>query len=194
MISQAHTLPGPEIISKTCNRNSLPFSFKSGDHTSCGHMAKMIVSISDMKITTQREAVLITYSLGSCLGLAAYDPVCRIGGLIHCLLSSTDRRDKLKNPYMYVNTGVPAMVRQMVAKGASLDRLVFKAAGCGRMMEIMDSLDIGAQNIAVLEKIFAKNRVKLAAKDVGECIPRTMSLHMADGRVVISSRGKEWEL
>jgi chemotaxis protein CheD len=157
-------------------------------------MKRLIISISDMKISTARNSVLITHSLGSCLGLTAYDPVGGIGGLIHCLLPKACEHGEVKNQYMFVNTGVPAMIRRMVAKGASLNRMVFKAAGCGRMLQIASSLDIGAQNFAMLESLFAANGVMLASMDVGGSIPRTMSLDLADGRVLITSQGKEWEL
>ncbi len=154
---------------------------------------RITVGISDMQITRKPGAMIITHSLGSCLGLSAWDPSAGVGGLIHCLLPKSSSQD-VKNPYMYVNVGVPMMIRKMVSMGCTKGGLIFKAAGCGRMLHIKNQFDTGAHNLAMLEALFSKNGVSIAAKDVGGAIPRTMSLHMDTGKVVISSQGKEWEL
>ncbi|MFP5223011.1 MAG: chemotaxis protein CheD, partial [Acidobacteriota bacterium] len=73
---------------------------------------RIVVSISDMKVSRKADDILVTHSLGSCLGLSAWDPVARVGGLIHCLLPRATSSD-VKNPYMYVNVGVPLMIRSM---------------------------------------------------------------------------------
>ncbi|GFK93563.1 Chemoreceptor glutamine deamidase CheD [Fundidesulfovibrio magnetotacticus] len=156
-------------------------------------LKRIVVGISDMKISARASEVLVTHSLGSCLGLAAWDAGARVGGLIHCLLPKATGPD-VKNPNMYVNVGVPAMIRKMLSKGCTKEGLVFRAAGCARMLGIQNQFDTGSQNLAMLEALFAKNGVKLAAKDVGGSIPRTMYLCMDTGQVTITSQGKEWLL
>jgi chemotaxis protein CheD len=156
---------------------------------------EIVVSISDMKVTNRARDVLVTHALGSCLGLAAYDPVAGVAGLIHCLLPlSRDAKGPPKNPFMYVNTGVPQMIRAMYGRGATREHLVFKAAGCGRMMHISNQFDTGANNFAALTKLLQVNAMRLAAEDVGGTIPRTMRLFAETGRVVISSCGRSWEI
>lgn len=154
---------------------------------------RLTVAISDMKISKRSGDVLVTHSLGSCLGLAAYDPLAMVGGLIHCLLPKSTHRE-VTNPYMYVNVGVPDMIRQLLALGASKAHLRFKAAGCASMMGIQNQFDTGAHNLAMLEALFAKNNVVLAARDVGGSIPRTVALHMETGVFTIRSQGKEWQI
>jgi chemotaxis protein CheD len=154
---------------------------------------RLVVSISDMKISRKQQDVLVTHSLGSCLGLAAYDPLAQVGGLIHCLLSRASSPE-VQNPYMYVNVGVPLMIRKMVSMGCNKESIIFKAAGCARMIRIQNQFDTGAQNLAMLESLFEKNCVRLAASDVGGSIPRTVSLDLETGTVTISSQGKEWEI
>ncbi len=160
-------------------------------------MAKIVIGISQMSISSNTDDVLVTHSLGSCLGLAAYDPNAKVGAILHCLLpmpQSEKQREGL-NPFMFVSSGIPEMMRQLMAKRATKTSLVLKAAGCGRMMRLTNNkFDIGAKNFAILTKLFEKNNMRLNAKDVGGSIPRTMYLHMDTGKVVISSRGKEWEL
>lgn len=156
---------------------------------------EIIVSISDMKATNRAKDVLVTHALGSCLGLAAYDPAAGVAGLIHCLLPvARDGKGMVKNPYMYVNTGVPQMMRALFNRGATRETLILKAAGCGRMMHISNQFDTGANNFAALKKLLQVNDMNLAAEDVGGTIPRTMRLYTETGRVVISSCGRSWEL
>lgn len=158
-------------------------------------MNLLVVNISDMKYSTHAEDVIVTYSLGSCLGVTAYDPVTHIGGLVHCLLpTSQSARHKAKdNPYMFVNTGVTSMVRKLVEKGADKGRLVFKAAG-GANMRNDNIFNTGLRNFEALEKLLDTNAVTLAAKDVGGTIPRTMFLHLDTGRVLVRSLGEDSEL
>ena len=152
----------------------------------------LVVNISDMKFSGDPEDVIVTYSLGSCLGVTAFDPQTGLGAMIHCLLP-TDAAAKEKsraNPYMFVNTGVTAMVRRLLAEGAARERLVFKAAGGANMRN--DTLfRTGARNLEALERLLAKNDVALAASEVGGSIPRTMYLHMDTGAILVRSLGKE---
>jgi len=154
-----------------------------------------IVNISDMKFSGKPQDVIVTYSLGSCLGVTAYDPQVGVGGMIHCLLPSSDSaRDRARvNPFMFVNTGVPMMVRKLMGRGAVKSRLVFRVAG-GANMRNDGLFNTGARNFEALEKLLVRNNVKLAASDVGGTIPRTMFLYLDTGRVVVRSLGKEKEL
>lgn len=154
-----------------------------------------IVNISDMKYSSHPEDVIVTYSLGSCLGVTAYDPEKRMGGLVHCLLptASSARHKARENPYMFVSTGVASMVRKLVDKGASRNRLIFKAAG-GANMRNDNLFNTGLRNFEALERLLDRNHVKLAAMDVGGTIPRTMFLHLDTGRVLVRSLGEETEL
>lgn len=158
-------------------------------------MSLLVVNISDMKSSTQAEDVIVTYSLGSCLGVTAYDPKAGVGGLVHCLLpNASSARDKARsNPFMFVNTGVAMMVRKLIDHGAEKNRLIFKAAG-GANMRNDNLFNTGARNFESLEKLLGRNEVKLSAVDVGGTIPRTVFLHMDTGRVVVRSLGEEKEL
>jgi len=158
-------------------------------------MSLLFVNISEMKYSRNPEDVIVTYSLGSCLGVVAYDPKIGIGGMIHCLLpNASSARDKARaNPFMFVNTGVAMMVRKLVNRGAVKRRLVFKAAG-GANMRNDTIFNTGARNVKALEKLLKRNRVELSAHDIGGTIPRTLFLHLDTGRVIVRSFGVETEL
>ncbi|MBU4190763.1 MAG: chemotaxis protein CheD, partial [Proteobacteria bacterium] len=149
-------------------------------------MALHIVNISDMKLSADREDVIVTYSLGSCLGVTVYDPKAGIGAMVHCLLPHAGAaRDKARaNPYMFVNTGVAMMVRKLMDRGAEKRRIIFKAAG-GANMRGDNLFNTGARNFEALDKLLDRNSVTLSASNVGGTIPRTMFLHLDTGRVVV---------
>jgi len=158
-------------------------------------MSTLTVSISDMKYSTDPGDVIVTYSLGSCLGITAYDPKARIGGMVHCLLpTAMSAKEKARQkPFMFVSTGVAMMVRILIQHGAVKNRLVFKVAG-GANMRSNDFFNTGKRNMAALTRLLDRNKVTLAAQEVGGTIPRTMYLHLDSGRVVLKSLGKESEL
>jgi len=109
----------------------------------------LIVDISGFEVSSDSDTVLITYSLGSCLGLTLYDPVARVAGLVHCMLplSKVDRQKAEAKPGMFVDTGVPALLQAAFELGALKKRLVLKAAGCGKPMDDKDFFKIGERTI-----------------------------------------------
>ncbi len=151
------------------------------------------VGISDMKVTNDKEAVLITYSLGSCVGLTLYDPISHIGGMIHCLLPLAKANPKRaqENPQMFVDSGVPLLVETLLKMGAQKNRLVAKAAGAGNFLQANDMFKTGERNYTVLRKVLWKNNILIQGEDIGGSIPRTMCLYMATGTTTIKSRGTE---
>jgi chemotaxis protein CheD len=144
----------------------------------------------------RKNQILVTNPSAPCLGIAVYDHMAGVGGLIHCLCPwpGNNRKGHQLNPCMYVNTGVPHLIKAMYAKGARKERLVIKAAGCGRMMNISNTFDTGAANLKALATLLDRNELRLSGSDTGGSIPRTVRLHLETGRVVVSSCGKSWEL
>ncbi len=156
----------------------------------------MVVGISEMQLSNRPEEVLITYSLGSCIGVAIYDPVVRVAGLIHCMLplSRIDPEKAKVQPCMFVDTGIPLLFAEAYRLGAEKGRIIVKAAGCSSLLDEKGLFKIGERNYTVLRKILWKNDVLIETQDIGGNVSRTMSVEVATGRVVIRSGGKESEL
>lgn len=154
---------------------------------------RQTVGIAEMRISSCEEEVLITYALGSCLGIALYDPVARVGGLLHAMLpASAPHPEKARtNPAMFVDTGVPLLFHACYRAGAVKERIVVKVAGgaSAHLGEGEDSFQIGKHNLLMLRKLFWKNGVLIQAQDVGGRLSRTMSLDVATGEVLIRSNG-----
>ena len=154
-----------------------------------------IVEVGDMKIGKDGD-LLITHSLGSCLGLMAYDPVAKLGGLLHAMLpvSSLNPTKADRNPFMFVDTGISALFQALLDLGVQKNKMIIKAAGCGSPLGKDEMFKIGERNYTVLKKLLWKNDVLLKSEDIGGNISRTVNFDLATGRTIISRNGQKWEL
>lgn len=154
---------------------------------------KHIVGVSDMKISDKPDDEIITYSLGSCIGVTVYDPVVRVGGLLHYQLpSSQDSPERAsQNPYMYADTGVIALFHAAYRLGASKKRIQIKIAGGSSILDKNDMFMIGHRNYISIKKIFWKNKVFIDAEDIGGNSWRTMRFDIGTGDVWIKTELSE---
>lgn len=156
---------------------------------------KQVIGIADMKISARAEDVLITYALGSCLGISVYDAAAKVGGLIHIMLpsSAVNPAKAAANPLMFVDTGVPELFKACYKAGAKKERMVLKVAGGASLQNNADTdqFQIGKRNFLMLRKLLWKNNVLIRSCDVGENYSRTMSLDMATGEVTLKIKNEE---
>ena len=156
---------------------------------------KYIVAVGDMKIGSESDTI-VTHALGSCLGLMVYDPVAKVGGLLHAMLplSKINREKAEVNPYMFVDTGVPVLFKTLYDIGGHKNRMIIKAAGCGNPLGKNEMFKIGERNYTVLKKLLWKNNILLETEDVGGAASRTVHFNVANGQTIISSQGQKREL
>lgn len=151
----------------------------------------MVVGIADMKMA-RGEGMLITYALGSCLGICLYDPLIRLAALVHVMLPlnmETNRRSPLK----YADTGIRETLRQMEEQGAMRTRIVAKMAGGARMFDIQGSGNLGSigqRNIESAHLILRKEGIRLLREDVGGGTARTLLFDTETGQACVRSFGK----
>ncbi|MFP4106244.1 MAG: chemotaxis protein CheD [Phycisphaerae bacterium] len=158
---------------------------------------KHVVGVADCRVSDRPDEIIVTHALGSCLGVTAYDPAVGAGGMLHVMMPSASiNPEKAKvNPYMFVDTGVPAFFRKMYEFGCQKKRMVIKVAG-GANIQSRDSdkFAIGKRNFIMLKKLFWKNGILIDNDDVGGVKARTMYLEIATGNVWLSSSGNVSEL
>lgn len=154
---------------------------------------KHVVGIAEMKVSNCSSAELVTYSLGSCLGVSFYDRVGKIGGLIHCMLplSKIDPKKAQLKPCMFIDTGITHILKKMFALGATRKNLVIKVAGGASVLDEGGRFRIGERNFTVLRKILWKNDLLIRSDDVGGTIARTMTLRMDSGETFVKIKGTE---
>ncbi|MFN8548142.1 MAG: chemotaxis protein CheD [Candidatus Eisenbacteria bacterium] len=151
------------------------------------------IGIGEAKVSQDPNDYLITHSLGSCIGLTLYDPVKKVGGMIHCMLplSKMDPTKAESRPHLFTDTGSTQLLQSLFDLGAERRRLIAKVAGGSSMLDEKGFFKIGERNYAVLRKVLWKNEILIAAEDVGGTVARTMTLNLADGTTTIKSLGKE---
>ena len=152
----------------------------------------VIVGIADMKVSDKSEAILVTHSLGSCIGLTVYDPVAKVGGMLHYMLpdSELDAKKAGERPFMFANTRIPRLFKGCYELGAEKKRMVVKVAGGAQIMDPTGRFNIGKRNYAALRKIFWKNNVLINNEDVGGNCNRTVWLKVDSGEVTLKVSGK----
>jgi chemotaxis protein CheD len=109
-------------------------------------------------------------------------------------LSKMNVQKAEKCPHMFVDTGVASLLEAVLAKGGRKKDLVVCAAGACRLLDETQAFNIGERNYTVLRKILWKNRIMIAAEEVGGMTPRTILLRIDSGRTFIRSGGEEREL
>ncbi len=154
------------------------------------------VGISEMKVTSNPEDTLSTRSLGSCIGVAIFDPEARVGGMLHFQLPvSKNNMDKAAiNPCMYGDTGLAALLKAAFDRGARKNRMLVKIAGGARVADKNGFFNIGKRNIIIAKKFFWKNGIIISGEDTGGEHWRNMALEVASGRVTVRTKEKTFEI
>jgi chemotaxis protein CheD len=157
---------------------------------------RCVVGISERSFSCTPGDLIVTHALGSCVGVAIHDPVAKVGGILHYMLplSSLDMAKASANPFMFGDSGIPAFFQEAYALGASKERLRVVIAGGARVIESVQTLDIGARNVVIARKLFWKNSILIAAEDVEGNRPRTMFLEVGSGKTWFTTRGEVHEL
>ncbi|MBC5689359.1 chemotaxis protein CheD [Mediterraneibacter sp. NSJ-55] len=148
------------------------------------------IGIGDMKVLRQ-EGILITYALGSCIGVTLYDPMIKLGGLLHIMLpQATDQAGA--SPFKFADTGVREMVRKMAVFGGSKNRYICKIAGGAQMFKMTGPIgNIGERNILSVKKALSDEQIRIQGEDIGKNYARTMLLDVGTGEVKIRTMGRQ---
>lgn len=157
---------------------------------------RVVIDISDAETSGDPSDVLVTYSLGSCIGVCLYDPAIHVGGLLHYQLptSTIDAARARDNPFMFADTGMDWLLTKLVTMGANKRRMQVKLAGGATMATGPAGFDIGKRNYLAIRKILWNHGMFINAEDVGGNSARNLYMNVADGDVTIRSNGLERHL
>lgn len=152
---------------------------------------KLTVGISDWKICSSPDS-LITYALGSCVGVCIYDKNMKLAGLAHIMLpDSTAITGGATTRAKFADTAIVDMVDAMKAKGANLSVLTAKIAGGAVMFNNASSqFNIGERNIEAVRKKLAELRIPVVAADTGLNYGRTVTFFADNGALEVNSASK----
>ena len=137
------------------------------------------------------EGILVTYALGSCIGLCFHDPKLRLGALLHIMLPLNMEPGR-KNTMKYADTGIRETLKMMEAKGASRSRITAKIAGGAKMFEVSGGNlgNIGQRNIESVHMHLKREGIQLLKEDVGGSVARTLLFDPATGQACVRCYGR----
>jgi chemotaxis protein CheD len=146
-----------------------------------------IASVGDWVASAEADVTLATYALGSCIGLIAYDPAVKAGGLLHFMLpdSSLNPGKAHVQPGTFFDTGMQALFADLDALGANRRRLQFYMAGAARVLTQGDFFDIGRRNLLTAKRKLWELGYSLEDEDSGGETSRTLKIRLSDGRVTV---------
>ena len=137
-------------------------------------MDKITVGIAEGRIAF-RGQTLVTYALGSCVGICLYDSRIKIAGMAHIVLPDESSATVKSNPYKFAGSGISALVMEMQRHGADKRRLTAKIAGGAKMFSTGRSAwDIGEKNAAAVRQALHAAGIRILAEDTGANYGRTL--------------------
>ena len=148
---------------------------------------RITVGVGDMRVSQDESSTVVTYSLGSCVGVVIFDPVVRVGGILHAMLpeAGDDRKSSGFNPFKYVDSGIPLLFKEAYKFGAKKNRMKVYVTGAAQILDDSGYFNIGKRNLAVVRKLFWKNGVMIDKEHVGGSVSRTVRLFLEDGLVTV---------
>lgn len=157
---------------------------------------RVVIDISDAKVSDDPSDVLVTYSLGSCIGVCLYDPAIHVGGMLHYQLpTATMDAERARNkPCMFADTGMALLVNTLLSMGVNKARMKVRLAGGATMVTGPQGFDIGKRNYLAIRKILWNGGMLINAEDVGGASARNLYMDLANGTVTVRSNGLERQL
>jgi chemotaxis protein CheD len=153
----------------------------------------LAVGIGQCVVSTDPKVSLVSYGLGSCVGVAVFDSVAKVAGLLHILLPEPGNPEVSASPLRFATSGIPMLLREVEAKGGLRKRLRVVAAGGSQMLGPLSQTGsikgIGLRNIEVVKRTLQDEQVILVASDFGGVVGRTMGIIVASGATWIRTAG-----
>ncbi|HHX57803.1 MAG TPA: chemotaxis protein CheD [Clostridiales bacterium] len=152
-------------------------------------MSKIInIGISDLNIAKVPD-VLVTYALGSCVGICLLDRKREIGGMAHIMLPySKDSGSSATNLRRYADTGIAELIQMMIRNGAEISNITAKIAGGAQMFQTqLNTFNIGERNVEAVKRVLSGNRIRIIAEDTGANFGRTVFFDVKSGEMKVKT-------
>lgn len=153
----------------------------------------IVIGMGEMQVSKDPQVVLTCLGLGSCIGLAAYDPVAKAAGMVHIVLPDSSGKAGVI-PGKFADTALPVLIEEMEKLGAEKRRMVVKIAGGAQMSLIAGSASIfktGERNLEATKIAAAKQGLRISSEDIGGHSGRTLRLYVESGKVSVTTAGTE---
>ena len=134
------------------------------------------------------ETILTCLGLGSCIGLALWDPMAEVGGMAHIVLPDSRRYRWQDRPGMFADRAPAAMLATVRGLGAQRATIVAKIVGGASLFfstggEQPPLLQVGRRNITAVIGALQRLRLPIVGEDVGGTCGRSVEFSVLDGRL-----------
>jgi len=149
------------------------------------------VGMADLQ-ASRHPSMLTTLGLGSCVGIALYDPIKKVIGLAHIMLPSSLQARNNSNIAKFADTGIAKLVEDMLKLGAVKGNIVAKLAGGSQMFAFnaaSEMMRIGARNVASSKEALQELKIPVISEDTGGNYGRTIELYSENGKLLVKTIG-----
>ena len=141
-----------------------------------------VIKIGEMLISDSPGMTIVTYSLGSSIGITAYDPRLKLGGIVNYLLPEPMSREVERlHPMVFGKIAIPQFIDQLLGRGADPERLIVKLAGGAVMNGLNQILRIGQRNRELARTIFRSYGIAITAESDTSSPARSLKLDIQSG-------------
>ena len=157
------------------------------------------VGIGEVRTASAGDPPLLAFGLGSCVGVIAYDPAAKVGGMAHVMLPDdppNGATGQASMPARYANPGLRQLTDDIEALGGNRRRLVFKLVGGAQVLSVPgaeDRFNIGRRNIAAIRQHLEAAGHRIAGADVGGHKGRTVRFDVSTGVLTVRQVGDTTE-
>lgn len=151
-------------------------------------MSKLVtVGIGEANIAFTPD-VLVSYALGSCVGVCLYDYHKHMAGMVHILLPSQLNKQS-SNEYKFADKGIQRLMNEMLRLGANHKHIIAKLAGGAEMFPtcVKATNGIGFKNVEAAIHVLKTAGIPIIAQDTGENFGRSIWFHPKDGTLKVKT-------
>lgn len=139
-------------------------------------------------LVVREPGTLISYALGSCVGVCLFDHKKHIAGMAHILLPSYKDAVDRQNLYKFADSGCELLLYSMLRKGAGRDDISARLVGGARMFRTGGSMEgIGERNVNAAREALHRLGIQITAEDTGKDYGRTVTLDSETGEVTVKA-------
>jgi chemotaxis protein CheD len=144
------------------------------------------VGVAELKVT-HNPHILVSHSLGSCVGVTLYDPLLKIGGLAHIMLPDSSQIKRPGKPAKFADEAIERMLGEMIEMGAKERRIIAKIAGGACMFSINGNGTMGERNVGAIKEKLKEKKIRLVAEDTGGTHGRSLAFDLASGTLIVKT-------
>ena len=145
-----------------------------------------VVGIAQLAVS-RPPSRLACLGLGSCVAVILYDPVLKLGGIVHILLPKAPNHHDLDAKY--ADTGTKKLVEEMIKHGATKARVFARLVGGAEMFTAVNLAisNIGRENIFEARKALHDSSIRIMAEETAGKKGRSVYFDLETGKVLVQT-------